>query len=219
MISIKRSSKLQALQTVKLTRPGQFLFRSWARLYRSRFPYQELAPLPAIAKCLQQDESIIVGLLEPVSHQWAGFTLLESYGSSTLLAYLATAPDYEGLGLARQLVNQQLQTHLSKEKPYFWLEASPKLWSFYNKLGFVRLDLDYRIPEFYSSGSEKMGLFVQVFDSIEAIPKLVVKSFISDVLLTGYGIAESDVRYVNQMAVIQSYPHSTFSLNKVKHGR
>jgi GNAT superfamily N-acetyltransferase len=218
MISIKRSSKLNALKTIKVTRPGHFLFRSWARLYRSRFPYQELAPLSLIAKSLQQDESVIVGLVEPVSRQWAGFTLLESYGSSTLLAYLATAPHYEGQGLARKLVDQQLHTHLSKDKPYFWLEASPKLWSFYKKLGFVRLDLDYRIPEFYGSGSEKMGLFVQVFENAELIPKSVVESFISDVLLTGYGLAETDVRYVNQMAVIQRYPHATFSLSKVNHG-
>jgi GNAT superfamily N-acetyltransferase len=202
-----------------VTRPAHFLFRSWARLYRARFPYQELAPLPAISKSIQQEASHIFGLIDSGSSLWAGFTLVEYYESATLLAYLATAPGFEGRGLARQLVAQQLKIQLSKDKPYFWLEASPKLWSFYTKLGFSRIDLDYRIPEFYGSGSEKMGLFVQVHSSIESIPKLVVESFVSDVFLSGYAIKKNDPRYIKQMAIIQHYPHQIFSIDKTQKSR
>jgi len=200
-------SRLQALRNLTLNTSKHIQFRRWVALYRTRFPYQELAPVPAIAESLNQQESVINGLIDSKTHDWAVFTLTEFYGTSTLLAYLATAPDYEGKGLARQAVNSALNNTLSKDTPYFWLEATPKLWGFYKKLGFKRLQLEYRIPEFYGSGSEKMGLFVRTHLSITHIEKKVVESFVSELLLSGYGIKESDPRYQQQMQVIHSYPH------------
>ena len=209
-MSIQRTVAIKSLRPIKLNRPGHILFRSWARLYRSRFPYQELAPLPAIAKSLEQEESEILGLIDSRSNQLAGFTLVEFYQSSTLLAYLATAPDYEGQGLARMLINQQLAIHLTEKTPYFFLEANPKLWSFYTKLGFYRIDLDYQIPEFYGAGTEKMGLFVRLHCSQEKLPKSVVETFVSEVFLSGYELKKNDMRYQKQMAAIQRYPHAFF---------
>lgn len=211
-MSIQINNRLKSLKKIKLTRPGHFLFRSWAHLYRSRFPYQELAPLTAVETSLLSGDSIIQGLLEGRSNKWAVFTLLEFYHSSTLLAYLATNPAFEGQGLARKLVNEQLDQYLTEQAPYFWLEASPKLWPFYQKLGFQRLPLPYFIPEFYASGTELMGLFVKVHSTVTVIPKSIVKDFVSDLLLTGYGIKNSDIRYKNQMDIIQNYPQAEFDI-------
>jgi len=202
-------ARLQLLQAKILFSANHILFRHWVALYHQRFPYQELAPVTSIAKSLEASSSVISGVFDSISNQWAGFTLIESYGDSTLLAYLATAQNFEGLGLARQLVDEALQVNLTAESPYFWLEANPKLWNFYQKLGFKRLDIEYRIPEFYDSGSEKMGLFVKIHSSVSSIPKTVVESFISELFLTGYAIKANDSRYVQQMSVIQTYPHST----------
>lgn len=206
------NTRLQALQKFSLVQPNHIRFRHWAALYHSRFPYQELAPISGIADSIRKGESLLSGLIDSRSNQWTGFTLAEYYGNSTLLAYLATAPNFEGQGLARILVNDLLDNTLSEEKPYFWLEANPKLWKFYKKLGFKRLDMEYRIPEFYANGSEKMGLFVRLHPSIIHVEKKVVESFLSELLLTGYMLKENDPRYQQQMAVIHSYPHSVMTL-------
>ncbi|HHT00757.1 MAG TPA: N-acetyltransferase [Thiomicrospira sp.] len=211
-MSIQTNNRLQSLKQIQLTRPGRFLFRSWSHLYRSRFPYQELAPLTSIESSLLSNNSVIHGLVDNRSKQWAGFTLLEFYSSSTLLAYLATNPDFENQGLARKLVNAQLEKYLTEKSPYFWLEANPKLWSFYKKLGFQRLPIPYVIPEFYGAGTEFMGLFVKTHVSVTKIPKTVIHSFVSDLLLSGYGIKDSDVRYKQQMKTIQDYPQTEFDV-------
>lgn len=200
--------RLQALKPFTLNHSSHIAFRRWLHLYKTRFPYQELAPITSIAKSINKSESLLTGLIDCQSNQWAGFTLVEMYGSSNLLAYLATAPDFEGQGLARKMVGELVSKSLSETTPYFWLEASPKLWKFYSKLGFKRLAIEYRIPEFYGKGTEKMGLFVRLHPSISHIEKKVVESFVSKLLLSGYGIKKTDRRYEKQMAVIQSYPHT-----------
>lgn len=199
-------ARLLALKPTSLKHSKHILFRHWAALYHTRFPYQELAPITSIAKSLDNSESSLSGLVDAKTNQWAGFTLSEYYGSSTLLAYLATAPKYEGLGLARKMVDELLAKSLSASKPYLWLEANPKLWGFYNKLGFKRLDMEYRIPEFYGDGSEQMGLFVRLHPSVAEVEKKVVESFVSELLLSGYDLKEKDSRYQRQMQVIHSYP-------------
>lgn len=210
-MTILSKNRLQALQNISLVQSNHILFRSWAALYHSRFPYQELAPITSISQSLNCGENAINGIFDTVNQQWAGFTLIEYYGESTLLAYLATAPSFEGLGLARDMVEQSLQTNLTKEKPYYWLEANPKLWKFYKKLGFKRLDMEYRIPEFYAEGTEKMGLFVKTHSSISHIEKKVVESFVSKLLLDGYQITNKDPRYQQQMRVIEQLSQDTIS--------
>lgn len=209
MSECSTQARLQLLHHKTLSSVNHILFRHWIALYHQRFPYQELAPVTSIAQSIETSSSVISGVVESTSNRWAGFTLIERYGDSTLLAYLATAPKFEGLGLARELVDEALLKNLTADTPYFWLEANPKLWSFYQKLGFKRLDIEYRIPEFYGSGSEKMGLFVKMYSSACSIPKTVVESFISELFLTGYAITAHDSRYLQQLSVIQAYPHST----------
>ncbi|MEA1989737.1 MAG: GNAT family N-acetyltransferase [Pseudomonadota bacterium] len=211
-MAIPFKHRLSTLKPIQLTRPGQFLFRSWAHLYRSRFPYQELAPLTTIAQSLSAEEARIHGLLDNHSKQWAGFTYLEFYSSSVLLAYLAISPDFEEQGLARRLVDEQVETCLSTSTPYFWLEANPKLWSFYNKLGFQRIPIPYYIPEFYGKGTEFMGLFIKTHPSVKVVSKQVVEKFVSQLFLKGYGIQDSDPRYQKQMALIQTYPQVEFKI-------
>ncbi len=202
-------NRLQALKSLTLSTPNHIHFRHWVHLYHRRFPYQELAPVTSIARSLVKENAVITGLINSANNRWAGFTQYEYYGNSVLLAYLATAPEFEGRGLARQMVESLVNQTLGEKTPYFWLEASPKLWAFYAKLGFKRLDFEYRIPEFYSSGSEKMGLFVRLDKSVAELKKGQVEAFVSELLLSGYDIKESDWRYQRQMKIIRDYPKST----------
>lgn len=205
------SQRLSNLQFVTLAQPQHMQFRHWAKLYHSRFPYQELAPLTSISKSIIKRESCLQGLTDKQGG-WAAFTLCEFYNSATLLAYLATAESYEGQGLAKIMVQRAVATHLCKDQSFFWLEANPKLWKFYHKLGFKRLDIDYRIPEFYADGTEKMGLFVKTHAPMAKVNKAVVANFVSELLLSGYDLSEADPRYQQQMSVIQTYPQSTITL-------
>ena len=208
---MKNQSSQAALKPITLTSSQHFLFRSWAKLYRSRFPRQELAPLSTIAKAVDSKQSYISGLLTQ-DNQWVGFAVIESYGKDALLAYLATAPNFEGMGLARTLVEQALDNCLSESSPYFFLEAAPKLWDFYQKLGFYRLPFDYAIPDFYGQGVSKMGLFIQLDESAESISKERLYHFVSDLLLEGYQLKACDQRYGQQMAKIDSISCESFKV-------
>lgn len=209
------ASRLHDLQSVCLTSPEHIAFRRWARLYRSRFPLSELAPLTAVEYGLRQDETVISGYQNRKS-DWAGFTLCEDYECGTLLAYLATSPDYEGQGLAKRMVDEQTEQALSADKPYFWLEANPKLWRFYHRLGFARLDMPYAIPNFNDDGTEAMALFVKTHASVSDtdVDKKLVKEFVSELFLEGYYVASDDPRYLAQMKVIEQYRQSGFALVK-----
>ena len=196
------------LHSQTLTHSRHIKYRQWLALYHRRFPYQELAPSPMIEKSLEKGHVKIMGLYDRKNIRWAGFTLMEDYQQHQLLAYLSTAECYEGQGLARRLVNQSLQDSLSVERPYYWLEASPKLWKFYRKLGFKRLAINYRIPEFYGSGTEQMGLFIRLHSSVQQISKVEVRAFVQQLFQKGYDITSDDKRYQAQMAEIDAYPHS-----------
>lgn len=208
-------SRLSHLMPVRLTTPEHIAFRRWAKLYRSRFPVSELAPLTSVAHGLCEGESVIHGYQNRKA-DWAGFTLCESYRRGTLLAYLATSPDFEGQGLAKRMVDEQVAEMLTSDKPHFWLEANPKLWRFYHKLGFARLDMPYAIPNFNDDGVEVMALFVKTHESVsnQHVEKAWVEDLVSEMFLEGYLIREDDPRYVSQMNVIRQHADSTFALVK-----
>jgi len=197
---------------IKMTKPDDPLFESWAILYQSRFPYQELAPLSSIKNSMENGLSNISGIVVSKTQQWVGFTLVEFYKEASLLAYLAVTPEFEGLGLSRKLVDQRLDEKLNKQTPYFFLEANPKLWSFYHKLGFYRLPMNYHIPEFYGDGVENMGLFIRTIPSITMVSKKTIRLFVSRVFLTGYGLKLTDPRYQQQMKIIEKIPESGFKV-------
>jgi len=207
------SNRLQPLRPVTLRQPEHILFRRWVSLYRTRFPYQELAPVSMIEQSIRSGNNVIQGWVNTQKSQWVAFTLLEFYPTGTLLAYLATHPNYERQGLAKILVDQQLEHYLTKQMPFFWLEANPKLWAFYQKLGFYRLPIPYYIPEYSGEGVEQMGLFVKHHSSVSAISKEQLIEFVSQLFLSGYGLTKEDIRYQEQMKRIQAMSCSEFEFD------
>jgi GNAT superfamily N-acetyltransferase len=203
--------RADGLTPVLLSHPDSMRFRRWAALYHQRFPYQELAPLSGIEQSLRDHQAVILGLMTP-DNDWAAFSMVEYLQQGTLLSYLATAKPFEGRGLAGELVRAQLATYLSRSHPYFWLEASPRLWPFYRHLGFRVLDFDFRIPEFHASGSEKMGLLIRPYAGVKQIEKAAVTAFVRELFLSSYGLKEADPRFVWQMQALARCPHNVFFL-------
>lgn len=205
---------LKNIEWVELQSASNIFFRSWAALYHRRFPYSERAPISALADAINDGESIIIGLKGARSIEWASFAHCEFYSQGVLLAYLATAENFEGQGLARKTIQQAETKFLTEQSPYFWLEAAPKLWPFYQKLGYTRLDLPYQIPNYHDDGSEKMALFIKLHPSVSVLTKSTLHGFIKETFLQGYGLHEEDTRYLWQQQQVDNFPEEAFLRSK-----
>lgn len=197
-----------SLRYLTLSCPDSLLFRRWVHLYAQRFPFYERSPVASIAAGLLEGELFIEGLCfrsEVDRHwDWASFVCYETYPTGTLLAYLATHPDFEGRGLARQLVQGLVEQRLSHQQPYFWLEAEPKLWGFYRSQGFFQLPFTYYIPRFFGEGVVKMGLFVKSLRDV--IERSTVYEMVQTLYLQSYDLAEDDPRIEKGLAEVFSLP-------------
>ena len=204
-----------------LSHPDSLLFRRWVHLYAQRFPFYERSPVGSIAAGLLEGELLIEGLgvrSEVDGHwDWASFVCYEPYLQGTLLAYLVTHPDFEGQGLARQLVAHLVQTSLSPQTPYFWLEAEPKLWGFYRSQGFFQLPFAYYIPRFYGDGVVKMGLFIKSVQPV--IERETVQEMVRTLYLQSYDLDEDDPRIEQGLAETLQLPETVMipEFAQVKH--
>ncbi|GAB6035256.1 GNAT family N-acetyltransferase [Galenea microaerophila] len=205
---LNAQNRFQPVVFKSLSNPHSLTFRRWAQLYAQRFPFYERAPLPALIEGLEQRKVALEGYLfrSPIDGHWdwASFVCYEPYPLGTLLAYLATHPDYEGQGLARQLVRQLVEKSLGPQTPYFWLEAEPKLWSFYRRQGFFALPFTYLIPRFFDEGTVEMALFIK--SAVSEVSRETVRQMVTTLYLQSYEISPEDPRFQQGLAEIEGLP-------------
>ena len=116
-----------------------------------------------------------------------------------------TAPDYQGKGLSRQLV-ERILTDYQNKVDFIYLFANETVLDFYPKFGFKRVDELLIKKELTEKRTQKSGLtkvtFSEVQDEVEAIIKNADKSHLQSYLLDDknlklfyYGTVFSDEFY------------------------
>ena len=97
-----------------------------------------------------------------------------------------TAPDYQGKGLSRQLV-ERILTDYQNKVDFIYLFANETVLDFYPKFGFKRVDELLIKKELTEKRTQKSGLtkvtFSEVQDEVEAIIKNADKSHLQSYLL------------------------------------
>ena len=135
-----------------------------------------------IAYALLDDEKVLAN----ASITKSELVINEKTYQTIQIGTVMTAPDYQGKGLSRQLV-ERILTDYQNKVDFIYLFANETVLDFYPKFGFKRVDELLIKKELTEKRTQKSGLtkvtFSEVQDEVEAIIKNADKSHLQSYLL------------------------------------
>ncbi|MEG0286569.1 MAG: GNAT family N-acetyltransferase [Vagococcus sp.] len=154
-----------------------------------------------IAYALLDDEKVLAN----ASITKSELVINEKTYQTIQIGTVMTAPDYQGKGLSRQLVERILIDYQNKVD-FIYLFANETVLDFYPKFGFKRVDELLIKQKLTKKRTQKLGLtkvtFSEVQDKVKAIIKSADKSYLQSYLLDDtnlklfyYGTVFSDEFY------------------------
>ena len=171
------------------------------KIYENSFPEWERESTQNILKNIQTGTYKMFSYVE--EKEVIGFYILDINSSLnyTLFSFLAIKESKRGLGLGSKLCLNAINYFHSKiQVKYLLIEAEERQAQLYEKLGFSKLELDYRVPEFNSSNSVKMNLML--INEAKALDSNSLKKIIEDIFYRGYSLEKNDIRVSEQLARI-----------------
>ena len=179
------------------------LFEESIKIYNDSFDEWEREDTSNILKNIKSSTYKMFSYLE--DGEVLGFYILDINPdlNYVLFSFLAIKESKRGLGLGTKLCLNAIEYFHSDFK-YEWLliEAKERQARLYEKLGFSRLLLDYRIPEFNSSSSVSMNLMLIKKGKVLATDSL--KEIIKDIFHRGYALLKGDKRVIEQLQRIDN---------------
>jgi len=114
-----------------------------------------------------------------------------------LFSFLAVLQSKRGLAIGSKLclyVIDYVKTHLRAQ--WLFIEAEERQALLYERLGFKRVALDYRVPKFNSQESVPMTLMLITQISLNAD---IFSEIIKDIFHRGYSLEANDIRIKQQI--------------------
>lgn len=167
------------------------------KIYNDSFPEWEREDTANILKNVQTGVYKMVSYVE--EDEVIGFYILDVNDSLryALFSFLAIKESKRGLGIGSKLCLNAIDyfhSHIKAE--WLLIEAEERQAKLYKKLGFRKINIDYRIPKFNSNESVPMNLMLIQEKNINAD---VLSRIIKDVFRRGYSLEEDDVRIEEQL--------------------
>lgn len=176
---------------------------AFARLYQEAFPSWEREPLPQIAI------RVIAGryrltVLRLVDEPVAGFHLLDQVTALdyAVLTFLALRRPFRGRGLGQQLLQDAVSRfQASLGLAWLFVEAEAGPARFYQRYGFRRLVLDYRVPHYGNVAAiQPMTLLTVHRDGpVGCIDGKLIRRVIEHLFVDGYQLRPDDPRLAEQL--------------------
>jgi len=171
------------------------------KIYEDSFPEWERESTQNILKNIQTGTYKMFSYLE--GKEVIGFYILDINSSLnyTLFSFLAIKESKRGLGIGSKLcLNAIKYFHLEIKSEWLLIEAEERQAKLYEKLGFSKLALEYRVPAFNSSKSIPMNLML-IKESKE-LDSGSLKKIIEDIFYRGYSLEKNDIRVDEQLSRI-----------------
>jgi len=167
------------------------------KIYVDSFPAWEREANETILKRLKTKE--YEAFIYTIDAEVIAFAILDMNTTLhyTLFAFLAVTQTQCGHGLGSKLalyVIEYCKTQLTVQ--WLFIEAEERQAALYERLGFKRLTLDYRVPKFNSLESVPMNLMVITQKDLSAD---ILSEIIKDIFHRGYSLDENDIRIKQQL--------------------
>ncbi|NKF49849.1 GNAT family N-acetyltransferase [Shewanella sp. WXL01] len=193
------------MQILTLTQAQGPLWDQSMAIYCEVFPQWEREPIDEMAAAVNAGSSrCIVAVIDGKA---VGMTLTELYPQMNfaLLGYLFISPNHQGQGLGKQLC-QELFDYFAKRDEYHWLlveaEAGPE--KFYQRLGFIRFNIEFLSPHYDDDQSTPMALMYHAESSlVKPTPEKLTK-MVGHIFRQSYYLSDDDPRLIKQLAHIQA---------------
>jgi len=167
-------------------------------IYNVSFPEWEREDTKNILKNIQNGVYKMFSYVE--DKEVIGFYILDINTSLnyTLFSFLAIKESKRGLGIGSKLcLNAIDYFHTNIKSEWLLIEAEERQAKLYEKLGFTRLQLDYKVPKFNSLESVSMNLML-INKSIE-LDSTSLKMIVKDIFYRGYSLKKGDIRVEEQL--------------------
>lgn len=174
------------------------------RIYLAAFPEWEREPEHILTSRLHtQRYRFWVGLL---GGEVVGFYLLDRNRELgyALLSFLGVARSQRGRGVGTALCRDAMRRiEGSPGYDLLLVEAQDRQARFYGRLGFLKLALNYEVPRFDGPGTMPMHLMVVPrARRLTSIPRATLRPILSDLVVSGYSLAEDDPRVAAQLSKV-----------------
>jgi len=167
------------------------------KIYIDSFPEWEREANETILKRLKTKE--YEAFIDIIDSEVVAFAILDVNRvlNYALIAFLAVTQKQCGYGLGSQLalyVIKYFQTQCTVQ--WLFIEAKERQALLYEKLGFKKITLDYRVPKFNSLESVPMNLMLITQKDLSAD---ILSKIIEDIFHRGYALDANDVRIKQQL--------------------
>ncbi|MEA2072400.1 MAG: GNAT family N-acetyltransferase [Campylobacterota bacterium] len=180
------------------------LWEESIKIYNDSFPEWEREDTANILKNIQNSTYKMFSYIE--NEEVLGFYILDinTTLNYALFSFLAVKDSKRGEGIGSKLCLNAIEYfHKELKEEWFLTEAQERQAQLYEKLGFSRLTVDYRVPAFNSQESIKMNLMLIKKSKTLGIESL--KNIVRDIFSRGYSLEESDVRIKEQLERLSHY--------------
>jgi len=174
------------------------LWNETIEIYKDSFPEWEREDTQHILKNIQTGVYKMFVYVE--DHEVIGFYILDINRSLnyTLFSFLAIKESKRNLGIGTKLCLNAIEYfHTEIKVEWLLIEAEERQAKLYEKLGFSRLSLDYRIPKFNSLESVPMNLML--LNESKELDSNSLKAIIKDIFYRGYSLKKGDIRIDQQL--------------------
>lgn len=174
------------------------LWEESIKVYNDSFPEWEREDTANILKNIQSSTYKMFSYVE--DSEVLGFYILDINATLNyaLFSFLAVKESKRGEGIGSKLCLNAIE-YFHKELKQEWLliEAEERQAKLYEKLGFSKLVVDYRVPAFNSDESVKMNLML--IQKSTPLYKESLKNIVRDIFSRGYSLEDSDIRIKEQL--------------------
>ena len=197
-ITIKRSRK---------TAGGEW--DRFIELYNGGFPPNEREPVDKIAERVQSGRYVFAVITHQGTGEQIGFYILDIFSTQfALFSYIAIDPAHQGKGYGAEACKRVMSTFRRvRYSDLLYIEGHERQAAFYNRLGFLRVPIEYLAPDYDGSGSSEMTLLVFPQDKTQSeLSAEELKTFIKRLFIEGYYLEPDDPRIAAQLAKVGPQP-------------
>jgi len=174
------------------------LFNECMLIYVDSFAEWEREDINNIAKNIQSNHYKMHANL--LNSEVIGFYILDvnTQLEYALLSFLAMKESQRGKGLGNELCLHCI-TYFQKELACRWLliEAQERQSKLYERLGFKKIMLEYKVPSLTSQ--ESINMHLMQINNNDNIDNISLSNIIEDIFTRGYSLNKNDTRIKEQL--------------------
>lgn len=196
---------MNPLDIFRIREPTDPAWREILHIYRETFSEWEREPEAVLASRMEEGR-YVVSACALADGRIVGFHIVDAVlpDGYALFSYLGVTKAHRGKGYGTELCRHAIESFRKNDAlEIMYIEADDRQSRFYGRLGFQRLDLDYRVPRFDGPGSEPMHLLaIPLADHVAALTRGELRAAVRSIFVDGYQLKPGDPRIDEQLARI-----------------